>query len=319
MDGWTHNQIGDMYGPAFLLLYGSVIVATLFACWWKMSNADSTAQMNPLPVATDPDPFEIAYLRGGENDVSRLAIFDLIERGYLQIVEEPKQSREGGTERRLTQVPMHPDSRHLSTLERAVFDWFSGERTAAEVFESSTLSERVKYHCAAHEQSLLNEQLLYPEEAKQAAWGVGLTGALVITLLGGYKLMVALEKGRSNVEFLIVMGIVSLVVLIYICRTQRLSYRGREYLENLQQAFDQLKARCVRPDAPALANPAAPDPAMLLLVSLFGVSVLAGTAYASFEQEFHRASSGGGGCGGGGCGGGGCGGGGCGGGGCGGG
>ena len=42
---------------------------------------------------------------------------------------------------------------------------------------------------------------------------IKLLGGIVIAGLGGYKLIVALSKGRTNVSFLILMGLVSLVVL----------------------------------------------------------------------------------------------------------
>jgi len=42
----------------------------------------------PLPLPHAPDPFEIACLRGGENEAARLAIFELTQRGYLEVVDQ---------------------------------------------------------------------------------------------------------------------------------------------------------------------------------------------------------------------------------------
>ena len=58
-----------------------------------------------------------------------------------------------------------------------------------------------------------------PPEARAAAWKIGGRSALVIVGLGGYKLLVALAKGRNNVGFLLLMGVVSLVMLcrFHIC------------------------------------------------------------------------------------------------------
>ena len=37
MMSWlTDNPVANMYGPHFLLLYGTVIVLTLMACWWML-------------------------------------------------------------------------------------------------------------------------------------------------------------------------------------------------------------------------------------------------------------------------------------------
>jgi uncharacterized protein (TIGR04222 family) len=142
---------------------------------------------------------------------------------------------------------------------------------------------------------------------KAAAWLIGLAGTVLIVGLGGYKLMAALAKGRTNVGFLIFMGITALVVLWRACKPPRLSRRGQDYLQRLQGAFQSLKAQ-----ATDIAATSEPNPTAMLLVALFGLDVLAGTSYAYFRDMFAQAASSGGwsgGCGGGGCGGGGCGGG----------
>ena len=85
------------------------------------------------------------------------------------------------------------------------------------------------------------ESLQTSAETHTAAWQTRLFGAVVILGLGGYKLIVAMEKGRTNVGFLVVMAIVSLGLLMCVCEPPRLSCRGRHYLVQLQHAFDCLK------------------------------------------------------------------------------
>ncbi len=314
MDLLMHNPIADMYGPYFLLLYGAVIAVTFLACWWVLRSRDWTASLPTPPVPPSPDAYEIAYLRGGENEVVRSVIFSLVQRGYLQINQQ-------GKEPSIERAPEPPDRHQLPTLERRVFDWFSTPHTAGEVFRSSGLPEQIKSFCATYEQRLHRENLLMPAEMRTAAIQVWMAGALVIIALGGYKLFVALAKGRHNVAFLVVMAIVSLLLLIKICHLPRLSSKGRAYLRNLQLAFERLKARTAGATAaPAVNSAAAVDPSLLLLVGVFGVAALSGTPYDYYQQTFRRAAAGGGSCGssscsssggdggGGGCGGGGCGG-----------
>jgi hypothetical protein len=52
---------------------------------------------------------------------------------------------------------------------------------------------------------------------ERAAWRTRLVGAVIIAGLGGYKLVVAISRGRYNVMFLILMGIISLVILVSMC------------------------------------------------------------------------------------------------------
>jgi uncharacterized protein (TIGR04222 family) len=220
-------------------------------------------------------------------------------------------------------------------MERRAYEWFATPRAAKELFTSGGLSGQLGAFCDTYEQRLSRENLLTPPDVKAAAFRVWCAGAAVITALGGYKLFIALGRGRYNVSFLIIMGIASLLILGAVCRPPRLSRKGRAYLERLQLAFERLRATVGRRPANALSiapemsgsagTAGAVDPTLLLAVGLFGVGTLAGTAYDDYHRAFQKASAqggsggdsscgssggdgGGGGCGGGGCGGGGCGG-----------
>ena len=116
-------------------------------------------------------------------------------------------------------------------------------REAKELFQYSRLPAQVQEHCEPIEEALREERLLMPVEARQAVRRVGLVGGLVIVALGGYKLLVALAKGRTNVGFLLVFAAVGLVALILTCRLPRLTQRGRDYLDRLRDAFEGLKPR----------------------------------------------------------------------------
>lgn len=301
--GWLmHNPIADMYGPTFLLFYGCVIVATLVACWWAIRAADPTVSQLPLPLPSNPDPYDIAYLRGGANEVIRLAVFNLMQRGYLKV-----QERERGTaNQKLVKEANHPESRHLSPIERKVFEYVispgNAPVDAASLFV--TLPVRLKQDCQIYEERMRQAELLSSPQLQETARRVALMGGCFIATLGGYKLIVALAKGKSNVVFLLIMAVVALVVLIRVCRPPRLSHLGKDYLKRLQEVFRRLKYQAALPNAEGL------DTTMLLLVSVFGLSVLADSAYANFERMFHKGatSSGSGGCGGGYTGSGGCGG-----------
>jgi uncharacterized protein (TIGR04222 family) len=305
MNWLVNNPIANMPGPQFLFFYGLVIAATIVGCWWKLRMSDPTADMPSLPLSANPDPYEIAYMRGGDNEVIRLTIFNLIQRGYLRVSETRRWW--GGTEQRLERVSGHPEQRFLSPLEQDVFALFYKQKTAEEIFRSDSDSSAMEGLSAEIQDKLQQERALCPTEVTEASVRVRWFGLLIIVGLGGYKLMMALAKGRHNVGFLIMFCLFSLFVLQWACRPPRLSSLGRDYLNRLRGAFERLK-----PTASS-AN----DTALLLLASLFGLEVLSATSYASLGQMFSRSTSSSGGCGGGcggggsGCGGGGCGGGGC--------
>lgn len=323
MDWLLHNPVADMYGPRFLLFYAAVALATLVACWLVVKLSDWTRLMPTPAVPPTPDPYEIAYLRDGEDGVGTAALFGLVQRGYLETIEQP----DGAVIRR---AAGHPDPRLLTQLERRLFESFKEPRKPLNRFGRLDVVEEIKGGCQEYERKLRREHLLAPPDARRTA-SVALYGGLLVILgLGGYKLAVALWKGYTNVWFLVGIALFSSVVLGMVCQKPyaRLSRRGEAYLKKLQAAFEQLKHRQrTATDAQPLAH-AAFDPSMLLLVGLFGHYVLAGTAHEQYYRTLYASqpssssgtdgggdggssssdSGGGGSCGGGSCGGGGCGG-----------
>lgn len=325
MEWLTHNALADMYGPQFLLLYAAVIAVTTVACRVASRRSDWTGSSGPGTVPLSPDPYEIAYLRGGENELIRSVVFSLIQRGYLRINGDSKGAR-------IERTSETPERRALSPLERRAYEWFSTPRAARELFTPGGLRGRVEAFGATYGQRLGREHLLTPPDVRAAALRIWCAGAAVIAALGGYKLFAALESGRYNVAFLIIMGAAALIILGVVCRPPRVSRKGRAYLERLQLAFGKLRTQVGRlsagaPQATAMSGAA--DATLLLTVGLFGAGALAGTPYDDYHRTFQRASSsscssgggascgssggdsgggdggGGGGCGG--CGGGGCG------------
>jgi uncharacterized protein (TIGR04222 family) len=348
MDWFEHNFIADMPGPQFLLLYAGVILSVLVLCRVRLRLSDPSAALPALTIPAQPDPYTIAYLRGGTSEVVRLVTFALLERGFLQVVDEPKKKWQNQQPQRFQRVTHSQDLSQLSRMEHCALDWFDQSRTAADIFkESGGLISYVEGYCTEYERHLRKEQLLTSDTMKTLAAQTEWYGAAIILSVGGYKLLDAWLEGRSNVSFLIIMSIVSLVAVVLVCGQPRLSQRGRIYLRQLQLAFNGLKSQASRSGTankgvqahtthslnrngamglngssrfngssdPKGGSTAALNPNLMLVVGVFGVTALSGTAFAYYPQLFPHASAGGGGSCGGGGGGGGCGGG-CGGGGC---
>jgi uncharacterized protein (TIGR04222 family) len=262
------------------------------------------------PIPSKPDPYEIAFLRGGAEDLTRLLVLDLLRRGYLhRVVEKKTFLRPEIT--RIAQAPDAPSEKTLTALERVAFSHFSTGYTTAQLFQQGGLTARIKEFCKPIEERLQEEELVSSPERRASVTRVSMSGIFLIVSLFVYKLAVAIAKGRSNVAFLIVLVIVGSIAMVATGQAPHLTRRGKGYLKALQDAYAGLKDRAV---AESEKGPMA-NPSFLLVPALFGVGVLAGTPYTDIAELFKRSSTTGG-CGGGGCGGGGCGGGGCGGGGC---
>src|SRR5688572_33475134 len=109
MDWLSNNPVANMYGPHFLLLYLTVILAVMVGCRWAARRSDSTSGELPPPIPVNPDPYEIAYLRGGPNEVARLVVFDLVRLGYVKLRSNAIRRSE-----------VHPDPALLNELQNAV-------------------------------------------------------------------------------------------------------------------------------------------------------------------------------------------------------
>jgi len=68
------NPLTEMTGPHFLVLFAILISVVALVCWWRQWSRDTSAELSPLPSPQTPDPYEIAYLRGGENELARVLI-----------------------------------------------------------------------------------------------------------------------------------------------------------------------------------------------------------------------------------------------------
>lgn len=293
------NPLTAMSGPMFLAFFIVFIIVTLAVLAIARSNIDKTDRL-PIPaIPPDVDPYEIAFLRGGENELARSVIFSLVQKGFLEIRNE---GRTGSLHR----VEGAGDPAALFAVEAVALGWVGSSKQAKEVFASGGLAQRLSRHNAKHEIDLANRQFLMPDEWKSKARKFGVAAALLIAGLGGYKILAAVLTGRYNVIFTVILIIVGGIIALAMGKLPRMTKLGKQYIDRLQAAFEDLKFRSQAPyiagatQQPAMAQSgfAGVDP-LLLSVGVFGTGILAGTMFASYNDAFARqqASSGGTGCG----------------------
>ena len=291
MDWLLDSPVAQLHRFYFLAFYAGVIAVTAIACYWLTRRYDPTARLPAPPVPTAPDPYEIAYLRGGLNEVARAVVFNLLRAGQLM-------TSTSGSARVLQRTDKaakaHPAN--LPPLEQTTFDWFTYARFPKEMFAANGLAGELQPHCAPYEDKLQREQLLRTPALSARAARVRWLGVCGVAGLGLYKLLVALAQGRSNVGFLIILGMLGAVLVWGVARPSRLTARGRKYLANLQLAFDRLKDSLPRQystnsfAAPVSNAAATANAPYLLAMGIFGVAALEGTAYADYHASFQRAS-----------------------------
>ena len=267
----------DFRGPEFLAFYIALSAVVIIGSVILRRKIESA----PTPRLDLSDPLLIAFLRGGHPEAMRVATFSLIDRGLLTC---------SGTR---LKTATHARSESVRRpIEKELLKKFASSGEASSMFNDSKL----KSTCNEYEQTLKKVGLLpddYITRVRTVIFG------FVVVVLGGIgisKLIVALERGRPNVCFLIVL----IIVAIVIAKRQlfpRLTESGKVMLEGVRELYSELKDRVL------FLQPGGATIEPMMLAAVFGVGALAGEGFAYTKKLFPRAkqvsgsSSGGSSCG----------------------
>ena len=286
MNWLLHNPLADMSGPEFLVFFVLFVAGIALAVRLQSSAADRSASLPAPQVGGELDPYEVAYLRGGTNEVLRFAVFDLTRRGVLKIL--PAASKK---ERPL--IAQGGRGGGDSELERRVVAFFAEAKEAGSLFDSDVPKWAAPSCDQLYAPKLLREQYLSTPEMRANRKRTLGYGFLLIALLAAYRLWEALVRGHHNIIILIAMAVIVFAFfLAWIGRSPRLTQRGRTYLQRLRSVYrPQLQLAGAAPSG-LIALP--------IMVAATGMSALAGTEYESMNRMFAKQSSSGscgGGCG----------------------
>jgi uncharacterized protein (TIGR04222 family) len=253
----------DLPGPEFLLFFLGLSVVAIVALVVTRKFAESSS----APKLDLSDPYLIAYLRGAEPETLRVAAVSLIDRGLLVAT---------GTQLKTAEKASPDAVRH--PVEKELLRRFKRAGEASSIFDDS----RLRATCKPYEQTLKNVGLLPGESIVSARW----TRLLIAcALLGGVavvKILIALERGRTNVWFLIILTIIAIVVAVKIS-FPRLTESGKRMIADLQNLYSGLKDRALF----LQTGGATIEP--MMLAAVFGVGALAGANFAYTSALFPRA------------------------------
>lgn len=288
----------DLRGPQYLVFYIVVALATIVV--FRMLRRRRELEADGYHGSPITDPYLIAFLRGGKNELVRVATVSLVDRGLLSVSHDQLQTTTVGRE-----------SAVRKPIERAVLDHCVSQRQPHELFEPKYDAE-----VAPIEQELAKMRLLPDDTIKAARRSLFLRGAAVLLFFAGAKIAIALSRGRSNVGFLILLCFFALLVFsgsVF----QRRTARGDLFMKEVENLFRSLKLR-----APQIQSGGATSE-LAMLTAVWGVGALPRDRFAWASQLFPKSTAGdssssscgsssssscsssscGGGCGGGGCGG----------------
>ena len=261
-----------MRGPNFLLFY---IVLSLGAYLYvRLLIARIEGDLGPVNLKLR-QPYEIAYLRGGVEQLQQVATLSLLRRKLLDVAGGRLQATAAGAAGAVS-----------DPIERAILDACRTPVVAA------TLEQNTGVQVAAeHYRLALADKGLVPSEAMQRRRRrFAVIAGLALLGLAAAKIAVALRTGHPNVLFLTILATLVAFAFSALSREHR-TRLGREALKNLETLF----ARVKRNASPLNADQ---HHEALLLAAVYGVYVAPGIEEATWRKLFPRrktASDGGGG------------------------
>jgi uncharacterized protein (TIGR04222 family) len=252
----------DLRGPQFLLFYFIFSVVVIAALVLLRRKLESTS----APKIDLSDPYLIAYLRGGKNEALRVALVSLIDRGLL-IYDGTRIERASNAEPDQVRRP----------LDKALMEKFATPGEASTIFDDITL----ELACDPYQETLKRDRLLPDESVEQIRLVLTVVAFFILGGVGGIKVFIALERGRTNIIFLIILTVIAIVVAVKIM-SPRLTSRGAALLADVQTLYAGLKERAtfIRPGGATIEA--------MMLAAAFGIDTLAGDAFAYTKALFPR-------------------------------
>jgi len=247
----------DLKGPDFLFYYFCVAVAA-YVLALLLTRAREYAR--PVPKLNLTDPYEIAYLRDGPKEAIRVAIVSLVDRGLLN----PTGSMVKIAGSSAIEQARRPIEKNILAMCRSAThtDTLLGAGPEADVR-------------SIYEGLLGSHGLVADEKAKQLRAAICLPVSALLALFAGTKVFVAVSRGRTNVEFLVVMAALACMAVYKLINGHR-TMLGTSVLADLRTMFQGLKSRQRNVRANSGTNEAA------LLMALYGIDSLPKTVGAGF-------------------------------------
>jgi len=284
-----------MNGPLFLVLYAAIFASFLTVCLIIRVQIDRDDSEKRLVPKVDPDPYQIAYLRGGVNEVLRLATFELFAKKALQ----EQKSWLGTVTWELIPEKISRDS--VSAFAWEAGQYFTKPRTPSDIFRSGLVSNLTSQF-REWDDWIENEDLRISHEKQFKLNGIAILLGSIFAAIGLIKIVAALSYHHTNVGFAIAMLIAGTVSILLTCLPRRFNARGRNYLSAIQTMHGQHRrvsnnAKFPSEPSDAAAGSLSAVSIPMMAMGLFGVASLQGSSFDGFRKTYLRSEATGSGCG----------------------
>jgi uncharacterized protein (TIGR04222 family) len=244
----------DLPGPQFLVFYAFLGTFTVGLLWL----ARRASEPADAPRIDYSDPYLLACLRGGEKEVIRVVAVSLIDRGLLQSKNDDQLVVVNQNAVNIARLP----------IEKALLQHFRFRAKASSAFASPAILST----CQKYKDALQRSGLLPDESILRARLWRFVIAVIVLTGVAALKILIALQRGRTNIFFLILLAVFFVFVAIRVHNPLR-TRRGDALLADLRHLFSSLKARA------RMVRPGGETADAVLLMAVFGLDALPAAAF----------------------------------------
>jgi uncharacterized protein (TIGR04222 family) len=257
------NFAGPEFLFFFLILIGVVNIA--LRKWQRHVEANG-----PMPKLDLSDPYRIAYLRGGAAEALKVTAFALIDRGLLRVDTIKDQLTSQPNAEELVRRP----------IEKSVLALFRKPANVTRLFESAESNSACKQYLG----ELMDARLLYGGGPQAHRLSSVLTASGAIGGVAGIKLLLAIQRGKSNIMFLLILAAVG-IAFAWASMISRRSGLGLRFLKDQRTLFGRLQKQA------QFIKPGGGSADAVILAALFGLTALPANAFPFVKKLFPQASS----------------------------
>ena len=263
----------DLRGPAFLGLYIALSIVGLILLYLAQRAVILGEQRRVSADARKHlrDPYLVAYLRGGVREVLHTLVFALNQRKLVSSAGENLVAM--GSREASNKLPHSLESQLMSRLHKA--------QPMKDLIDDASLKASIeRYAEPLRESGLVADD---EEYARRKPAFLVVAGALAA--FSAIKILVALQRGHSNIIFLLILTLIAVSACHAIFRLPKTN-AGRRALNDQQTLFGRLKTRVGRMAAQGATNEA------VLVAATFGLDSLPKEEYPFAAMLFHKSKKG---------------------------
>ena len=135
---WLLDPIIHLSGPTFMWFFCFLATLTLLAVW-VLVQYTRRSDLPDMRIPDQLDPFKIAYLRGGDSEVIRTAMVELVEQGW--IIQDPTEKPSAIEPPKWKTDLQGKSLAGFEPLQRILLEHFQVSRKGDSVFDSSIVAK----------------------------------------------------------------------------------------------------------------------------------------------------------------------------------